>query len=341
MEKSNLYIPCIPHNYNGLVSSPTPFTPFLPLDQASLNPALFQHYFDTVSFSFSTCPTVLTIWREAVFTEACLHPPLWHAISAVSALHLLSLRHHFSQSDYYVALNHHHLSICALREAIKHPTPENCNALYLLSVFVNAFVLAFPQTTTTWNMLDDMDQLWGLMWGFKALNATVGAWLAQSSIRKLSQMQNAESDAIITPGAADAIARLHCVNEERTIRSRQRSLYSAAIYALERRFRALVSNVDNPGMALVWLAMVPREYIEAVQRRDPLALVIAAHFGVLLHESRGPWYIGDRGARLVRAVDEALEPGWKFAIEWPLATVAGDERAIATREAGDCGMGAL
>ncbi|KAJ5545928.1 hypothetical protein N7494_003513 [Penicillium frequentans] len=62
-----------------------------------------------------------------------------------------------------------------------------------------------------------------------------------------------------------------------------------------------------------WPVTVPPEYIDLLARRAPDALVILAHFAVILHSHRDNWLFGDGGRYLIQSISEFLGPDWE---EW-------------------------
>lgn len=62
-----------------------------------------------------------------------------------------------------------------------------------------------------------------------------------------------------------------------------------------------------------WPVRVPNEYIDALMARLPEALIILAHYAVLLHENRDSWVFCDSGRFIIQSVNAFLGPGWE---EW-------------------------
>ena len=54
-----------------------------------------------------------------------------------------------------------------------------------------------------------------------------------------------------------------------------------------------------------------------------MALVILAHFAVLLHCVSAQWWAGERGKRLAEAIEQELNDEWKPAVQWPIDAIQG------------------
>ena len=65
-----------------------------------------------------------------------------------------------------------------------------------------------------------------------------------------------------------------------------------------------------------WVTRVAREYIQLVEAQDRDALVILAHFAVLLIWANTVWWLEGLGTNFVRAVAVALGSEHRKLIEW-------------------------
>jgi len=66
------------------------------------------------------------------------------------------------------------------------------------------------------------------------------------------------------------------------------------------------------------------EYVDVLRRLQPEALVILAHYGVLLHRHRHLWLYRDAGARMIDAISRHLGTYWRDAMTWPLQQLETD-----------------
>jgi len=62
-----------------------------------------------------------------------------------------------------------------------------------------------------------------------------------------------------------------------------------------------------------WPVRVSDEYFDALKARRPEALIIFAHYAVLLHSIRDSWLFCDSGLFLIESINAFLGPGWE---EW-------------------------
>lgn len=79
-----------------------------------------------------------------------------------------------------------------------------------------------------------------------------------------------------------------------------------------------------------WVTRVPREYIQLVEAQDREALVILAHYAVLLTRTNMVWWLEGLGSNFVKAIAMALgAQHWRL-IEWPIQISGTDVAFVAT-----------
>jgi hypothetical protein len=88
-------------------------------------------------------------------------------------------------------------------------------------------------------------------------------------------------------------------------------------------------------LAIAWFAMVSKEYIELVERGEPLARLIFMLWGVLLDQLRGQWWVGHTGMELVVEMEEKLQnssPTWKAVAKRVRACLPGTQSSEPVQE---------
>jgi hypothetical protein len=66
-----------------------------------------------------------------------------------------------------------------------------------------------------------------------------------------------------------------------------------------------------------WLIQVSVDYIQCLNQRRPEALVVLAHYAVLLHRGANYWFVGDLGRRIIHLINGHLGPLWADWLQWP------------------------
>ena len=68
----------------------------------------------------------------------------------------------------------------------------------------------------------------------------------------------------------------------------------------------------------VWPGTVSQRFVELMDERRPEALVLLAHYCVLLKKVNSSWWLQGVGERLLMAIDRELGSEWRPWIEWAL-----------------------
>ncbi len=92
---------------------------------------------------------------------------------------------------------------------------------------------------------------------------------------------------------------------------------SSALCALESLGRILanqrISLIEKANFVLQWQIRIPREYIRLLEQKRPEALVILAHYGMMINQLNHYWLFRDSGKYIVQSVTMYLGPVWS---EW-------------------------
>ncbi|KAL2444210.1 hypothetical protein ABEF95_015902 [Exophiala dermatitidis] len=103
-----------------------------------------------------------------------------------------------------------------------------------------------------------------------------------------------------------------------------RTAYRDAVAHLQRVFEVQQRCVADGGaggadmpLLFTWPVLVSSEYLALLRHRQPEALVILAHYAVLLHRGRRFWLLGDGGQFLIESVCATLGPEWQKWLEFP------------------------
>ncbi|KAL5333092.1 hypothetical protein BJX70DRAFT_79249 [Aspergillus crustosus] len=98
--------------------------------------------------------------------------------------------------------------------------------------------------------------------------------------------------------------------------SHETAVYNDTIGKLDHSLAMLSKGGEPTMIALRWLFRIPSRYIELVREKQPLALIIFAHYCAVLHHLRDRWWMGDWGTRLVKEISQLLGPERLGSILW-------------------------
>lgn len=105
-----------------------------------------------------------------------------------------------------------------------------------------------------------------------------------------------------------------------------RQVLFEALAILRRVFLITIADngIEAQAATLSWSIIVSDAYIAAVRQRSPAALVLLAHYCILLKRSEELWWIEGKAEELLRKIKRILEAsgeGWMQWIEWPMREV--------------------
>jgi hypothetical protein len=72
----------------------------------------------------------------------------------------------------------------------------------------------------------------------------------------------------------------------------------------------------------IWAERIPQKYLELLGDLEPQALILLAHFCILLNQGAARyWYMEGAAERLLSALRDVLDEEWRPWIAWPLEEV--------------------
>ncbi|KAI5289264.1 hypothetical protein KEM55_008861, partial [Ascosphaera atra] len=77
------------------------------------------------------------------------------------------------------------------------------------------------------------------------------------------------------------------------------------------------------GLMCAWPASLSNNFMELLIRRRPLALVILAHFAVLLRNHEQCWYLAGWDRYLLDAIERSMPGEYEVFLAWPRSAIRG------------------
>ncbi|KAL8790231.1 MAG: hypothetical protein Q9195_006454 [Heterodermia aff. obscurata] len=300
-----------------------PLPPIPNLNLHDLN--IFHHYATQTAASLSDRKSVQRTWRVAVTKEALPHDFLMHALLSFASAHLAQICP--AQRQMYGASAVAHRNI-ALRSGIPHlrnVTPKNCHALFVFSsvIAISTFSIPSSPSIPLDSRIDNILTFIVLIRGVNTVLQSGLDWIQTGSLEALLQTERVDWRQKIGPvpmSLRDAIQELRARNDQHTLGTHW-ELYTNTIEKLESFYGAYAVVASDRSLVFIWCAIVPAEFVARLRERDPMALLVLAHWAVLLHSVSAQWWAGERGKLLVEAIYQELDEEWKAAAQWPMEIV--------------------
>ncbi|KAF1950023.1 hypothetical protein CC80DRAFT_510016 [Byssothecium circinans] len=253
------------------------------------------------------------------------HPFLLHGILALSALHLGHLQPNLRKVYALEADRHHQAALSQFRTEVSDITDSNFASVLSFSSLLFAHSWAISINS------DDIEYAFGYFLSNLNLTRTVRPLVQMPST--YDKMRQSELGRIIPK---DVLA----VNWDDPKRPEETELmqlrkfsevihhiypsdiieaYQDAIIFLEALFSA-ATHPDSPpsdSMLKSWLYCISPRFVELLSDKQPGALIILAHYGVLLGRNRRYWFLEDVDVLMLSISDAFVPNEWKGWLDWP------------------------
>lgn len=261
-------------------------------------------------------------------------PYLINQILAIAALHRSHVRRP-QRGFYYLQatqLQTHALSIFN-SVGDRDINPENCLQIFLFSAIVGVHMLCDALTHR-----EDQDDLMAFLGRFiRCIHLHRGVRLAtrpavsvmkDSTLRQLlskhAMMTDQNNVAKVAILGHSELAKLSHLIDGAKLGLELTNTYQEAIGYIQAVMDTAKDGAKPaPSTIIAWPALVSTEFVESLKLSRPEALVILAHYAVLLNLHADLWIFQDGGRFLIEAITRHLGPDWADWLEWPNQNLRG------------------
>ncbi|KAK7415077.1 hypothetical protein QQZ08_012437 [Neonectria magnoliae] len=82
---------------------------------------------------------------------------------------------------------------------------------------------------------------------------------------------------------------------------------------------------DNIHAVTALPVLLTPEYVDALRKHRPEALLVLVYYGVLLHRCRNSWIVGDAGAAVIHLIADYLGSFWSEPLRWPMEVISTEQ----------------
>lgn len=270
-----------------------------------------------------------TLWQMAIPQLSLLFPALRHGLMALSALQLAQHSSNPERKSRYLvsAQEHQSHALTGIQfDDIEEMSISQCNAAFALCCVLLVFPYAYCLIDDS-NNEDEADQPDVLDEFLEVFRLT--RWLVGAMILTRDRVASGELHPLVrleqtTPNMPDmsqlvilALRRRNAAEAER-VPSHEKDVYEQALEHLRYSLEQLMSGGEPKDFAFCWAFRIPVRFFDLVQERQPFALVLLAHYAVILHHLRESWWMGQWGNRLLKEIVGYLDPEWRELMTWPI-----------------------
>lgn len=267
------------------------------------------------------------VWRNIVPEEALSHPFLMHGILALSALHLARTGPDPSHRASYLnrAVAHQNQALALFRELLGDVNENNAKAMFAFAGIVVIYTFGFPHTPDAQDASDCVDDLYQVLILTRGVQQVIYAprdfrtFLQESNFRPILQVDGVRG---VVPN--DATAALHRLYEAvDACADADQQVYRLAVENLEEMLSWIYGGMRANTIAGRWAIRLRARFMECLREREPLALVMLAHYGVLLTYLQHRWCFDEWCVRISKAVWAILDDQWRPLVHWAMKEILG------------------
>ncbi|CAI7568253.1 unnamed protein product [Penicillium palitans] len=299
------------------------------------NMHLFDHYLNHTYKTISCGPETDGIFRIIVPQLAAKFPFLLHGMLACSALHLASSNPLNKRSYMLQAIQHQDQALPAFHLTTMHVDSNNCQAILSYAFFLVVYGLnseSEDEPLFLGNQRTNSSSNWiSLLRNGCSMLCDVWSELKHGPLAPFAALWRDDIGVTADPNDPLLVSLLSAISESsETVATAQRfsgddvhiyrdaALKLAGAFEFTQRFGASLSVWDALNS---WLTQVLPEYFDLLDQNHPGALLLLAHYAILLKPLQAEWFLNGRVTKLMDEIGRRLEGNCSLHI-WKLFLTA-------------------
>jgi hypothetical protein len=281
------------------------------------------------------------LWQTEAPLLAERHSFLKHGILGLSALHLAS-KNPSERTKYQLkAAYHQNVALPQFRAAIANPTEDNCNALLAFTQLLILHCFAAGEQDNDLLLVRGKESglpdwlhvtrgsctIFRSVWHFVRHGPFIKLLIAEEQKWQLDPVpENPEISRRLTRLLAPLLTASKDLLAQKGPDAPTLSSLPAALLELSRAFSKAEGVSTNSVSTLwttvhLWPVRVSEDYIDLLRDRNPGALILLAHYCILLRRLDSQWYSFKYSQRLLLRIYSQLDLEWRQWLDWPMEEV--------------------
>ncbi|KAI0103352.1 hypothetical protein GGR51DRAFT_254061 [Nemania sp. FL0031] len=289
---------------------------------------LLHHYFASAYSLLSHEPATAELWRFTVPEIAFTHEYLMHGVLAFSALHYAHT-HPAERQQYYLASAHYQqLALRFFSTRVGAINEENCEAYFLLSIIIfllSTFRIARMGDGVERVSVETIVQSFVLLQGIRNVLASqsLQVWLEGNPLAVLLAPRPLRQPSLGLQTAFQIqLMRVRRLAEEELCFYDSEELqcnYMDSLDQLQTTSNwADLASIEGRRRVWYWPFNLSPAFLHSLQTARPLALIILAHFAVLIRPiEEKDWVLSGWSNSILTIINDALDPRWSRWLDWP------------------------
>lgn len=297
---------------------------------------LLHHFTTETCFTLSDRRESHELWRITVPQEAFNYDFLMRGILAISALHLSVLRP--DKQDHYtqIAVKQQDIALSSFRSIMSEIDQSNCDAFFALSSLIVVYGFESPKASSSLGLFDykgsHSDEWLPLIRGVNSVIQSVWEWIKIGRMRGLLHDHQQETPQTSLPPVLDTqLTHLDTLCNNASGGEESITAYRTAVGQLRWCFVRMNNRPPyecEVSIAFLWPVMIPPEFVSRLNAKEPLALIILAHYCVILHHLDDYWWMNGWAMHTITNIHSELGEEWRAWIEWPTSVVTVHEKVL-------------
>ncbi|KAH7090303.1 hypothetical protein FB567DRAFT_626303 [Paraphoma chrysanthemicola] len=299
---------------------------------------LYAHYISSASCTMSNGSNDLRIWQNVIPEEAVQHEFLVDGLLSLSSLHFAeqnpASRLHYTE----IAMIYQNSALNGYKKTLNNISSKNRGAIFAFSVLLNVLVIAFPNvcpTSADSSHEESVVLLIELLQGLQIILQTPNVFQEELAKYEPFVSRYRRATEPLKPGGhvANALSSLRARADCHADNIERHTAYLSGIESLEVAFRSIQNDPEYLGHILGWPVTVRAKLLVLFKQRDPMAILIFIHYGVLLLHARHRWWAKNTGICLIESLAQYVtsnHPDWTGTTQW-----ARTQAGMAVQQDGD------
>ncbi|XEV01156.1 hypothetical protein FSHL1_006443 [Fusarium sambucinum] len=287
---------------------------------------LLHHYITKVIESFIVPPFMQKFLSEEAVTQATQHDFLFHITIMTSCLHLaLTKSPRFTRAHHDFILGGCSDAMAQFRKEAENIDESNWRAVrpfaFLMAIYTLSLPLLVDAPKSPEAILDEIIRVLNLLRGVKdfislteKLNVEDEESKANYEALRNTSLSNSEEELSIDRIVANLVDQVRASEDD--IHTRYENL--KAIDGLRRASDLSFILSLRP---IIWPCTVEPGFCALLEQRNSTAMVILAHYAVVLYQCKSLWWCADLGSQVITAVRALLPEDTLSAIAYPLEKI--------------------
>ncbi|KAL9102494.1 MAG: hypothetical protein Q9163_002359 [Psora crenata] len=297
---------------------------------------LLHHFTTETCYTLSDRAESHELWRVTVPQLAFHHDFLMRGILAISALHLSHLRPAMHEHFTHIGAQQQDAALRSFRPIMVGMDSTNCDASFAMSSLIVVYGFESPKLSDSLGMFsshgEHSDEWLPLIRGVNSILQSLWPSVKCGRLSRLLHDEDRHFRHTQLPKVLEnQLSNLEQFCENMTGDGIDDAACKDALGQLRRCFERM--NDKSPyecevSLAFVWPVMIPPHFISMLNKRDPKALIILAHYCLILHHLDGYWWMRGWARHILDNIRPELDDSWQNWLRWPSEVVNVDEKVL-------------